>query len=134
MEGMTRRKSNHTLPQLNITNLVDVALTLVVILLIISPFIEQGIDVKLPSSSPSEIRVEKSLVITVAQNGVYYVESRNVTLGEMSGILREKKAQQEGLSVIIKGDGNVPYKDIVKALDTAKKCGIEKIGLATQAE
>jgi len=113
---------------------VDVALTLVVILLIISPFIEQGIEVKLPVSSPGKIKVEESLIVTVASDDVYYVNEKKVTPREMYNILRGKKAGNENLSVIIKGDREVHYKNIIKVLDIAKKCKIDVIGLATQTE
>ncbi|HNS31810.1 MAG TPA: biopolymer transporter ExbD [bacterium] len=134
MQRISRRDNNSSLPQLNITNLVDVALTLVVILLIISPFIEQGIEVKLPSSSPAEIQIEKSIVITAAPDNVYYLESNRVTLREMYNILRDRSRDNKDISVIIKGDESVSYRNIIKVLDIAKKCEIEKIGLATQAE
>ena len=44
---LSKRNDNHTLTQLNITNLGDLALTIVDILLIISPFLEQGIELQL---------------------------------------------------------------------------------------
>ncbi|MBN1445012.1 MAG: biopolymer transporter ExbD [Candidatus Omnitrophica bacterium] len=131
----TLRKNNHlTFSQVNITNLVDVALTLVIILLIIAPFIEQGIEVKLPASSPGKVTVENSTVITVAPNDVYYVDDKKVTLRELYNIVREKKKADANLSVIVKGDESVSYKNIVRVLDISKKCEIEAIGLATQLE
>jgi biopolymer transport protein ExbD len=134
MQTLRRDNHNLTFSQVNITNLVDVALTLVVILLIISPFIEQGIEVKLPVSSPGKIKVEESLIVTVASDDAYYVNEKKVTPREMYNILRGKKAGNENLSVIIKGDREVHYKNIIKVLDIAKKCKIDVIGLATQTE
>jgi len=131
----TLRKNNHTaFSQINITNLVDVALTLVIILLIIAPFIEQGIEVKLPASSPGKVTVENSTVITVAPGDVYYIDDKKVTLREMYNILKEKKNADANTSVIVKGDESVSYKNIVKVFDISKKCEIEAIGLATQVE
>ncbi len=134
MRTLRRNDNSSTFSQVNITNLVDVALTLVVILLIIAPFIEQGIEVKLPASSPGKIEVEKSSVITVAPDDVYYINEKKVTLREMYDILKEQKAVNEKLSVIIKGDQEVYYKNVIKVLDIAKKCKIEVIGLATRVE
>jgi biopolymer transport protein ExbD len=134
MDSLSRRNGNLTFSQVNITNLVDVALTLVVILLIISPFIEQGIEVNLPVSSPAEITVEKSIIITAAPKDVYYMEGKKVTLREMYNRLREKRSENADISIIVKGDENVSYKNIIKVLDIAKKCEIEKIGLATRVE
>jgi biopolymer transport protein ExbD len=132
----TLRRDNHnlTFSQVNITNLVDVALTLVVVLLIIAPFIEQGIEVKLPVSSPGKIKGEEALIVTVAPEDVYYINEKKVTPRELYNILREKRAGDENLSLIIKGDRDVYYKNIIKILDIAKKCKIDVIGLATQTE
>ncbi len=134
MERLSRRNGNFTFSQINITNLVDVALNVVIILLIMSSFIEQGIEVQLPKSSPAEIQIEKSLVVTVSANDTYYIEDKQVTFRQMYNIFREKSSENRGISVIVKGDENVSYKNIIKVLDIAKKCGIEKIGLATQVE
>ncbi|MCM8820694.1 MAG: biopolymer transporter ExbD [Candidatus Omnitrophica bacterium] len=134
MNSIRKNSEGITFSRVNITNLVDVALTLVIILLIISPFLEQGIEVKLPTSSPGRVQVENSTIITIAPGDVYYIDDRKVTLREMYNILREKKRINEDLSVVIKGDESVLYKNIVKVLDISKKCNIETIGLATQAE
>ena len=131
---LSKRNDNHTLPQLNITNLVDVALTLVVILLIISPFLEQGIEVQLPVSSPAKIQIEKSIIITVAPNNTYYFGNQKVTLRELYNLLQDEKNKNEDISIIVKGDEKVFYKNIIKVLDMAKKCKISKIGLATIIE
>ncbi|HPP30558.1 MAG TPA: biopolymer transporter ExbD [bacterium] len=134
MNSIRKNNGDLTFSQVNITNLVDVALTLVIILLIISPFLEQGIEVKLPTSSPGKVQVENSTIITIAPGDIYYIDDRKVTLREMYNILREKKRINENLSVVIKGDESVLYKNVVKVLDISKKCNIENIGLATQAE
>lgn len=129
---MKNHRENFPLSQINITNLVDVALTLVIILLMIAPLLEQGIEVKLPKSSPYKIKVKKSIIITVSARNVYYIGSKKVSLRQLYRILKEKSRENGKLSVVVKGDENVPYKNIVKVLDIAKKCKINMIGLATQ--
>jgi len=129
---MKNNRENFPLSQINITNLVDVALTLVIILLMIAPLIEQGIEVKLPASSPSKIEIRKSIIITVAPGNVYYIGGKKVSLRQLYRILKEKSRENRELSIVVKGDENVPYKNIVKVLDIAKKCKINMIGLATR--
>jgi len=132
MNNYTDHKSGFPISNINITNLVDVALTLVIILLMIAPLIEQGIEVKLPESSPSKIEVKRSIVITVAKNNTYYLGSKKITLRNLYRELKTKKGA--GVSVIVKGDKDVPYKNIIKVLDIVKKCKIEKVGLATKVK
>lgn len=128
---MKNRKNDF--PQISITNLVDVALTLVVILLMLAPMIEQGIEVKLPKSSPYEMKIEKSIIITVAPGNQYFISGKQMSLSEIYKFLKEKSYQKD-VSVIVKGDEKVPYENIIKVLDIAKKCKIDTIGLATQSE
>jgi biopolymer transport protein TolR len=134
MMNLSRKENGFPFSQINITNLVDVALTLVIILLMIAPIIERGIEVKLPVSSPGKIKVEDSLIVTVATSNRYYIGEKQVTLRELYKILKEKKQEKEEVSVVVKGDRTVSYKNIVKVLDIAKKCEINLIGLATQEE
>jgi len=129
-----RKYSNNrnTITQINITNLVDIALTLVIILLMLAPMIEQGIEVSLPKSGPYEMKIEKSIIITVSPDNKYFIGGKETTLEEMYNFLKQKS--QEGISVIVKGDGRVSYENIIKVLNIVKKCKIELIGLATQPE
>ncbi|MFN4227653.1 MAG: ExbD/TolR family protein [Candidatus Ratteibacteria bacterium] len=130
---MRNRNNRESFAQINITNLVDIALTLVIILLMIAPMIEQGIEVKLPKSAPYEMKVEKSIIITIAPENQYYVGGRKMTLQEIYTFLKEK-GQEKDISIIIKGDEKVFYEDVIKILNIAKKCKIDMIGLATQVE
>ncbi len=127
------RENKDSITQINITNLVDIALTLVIILLMIAPMIEQGIEVSLPKSSPYEMKIEKSIIITVSSDNKYFIGSKQVDLEEMYKFLKEK-SQNKDFSVIVKGDEKVPYENIIKVLDIIKKCKIDLIGLATQPE
>ncbi|HOK55844.1 MAG TPA: biopolymer transporter ExbD [bacterium] len=130
---MKNRNNKNSLAQINITNLVDIALTLVIILLMIAPMIEQGIEVKLPKASPYEMKIEKSIVITVAPENQYFVGGKKMNLNEIYSFLKEK-SQEKNISVIVKGDEKVQYENIIKILDIAKKCKIDMIGLATRTE
>lgn len=130
---MRPRNNKDSLTQINITNLVDIALTLVIILLMIAPMIEQGIEVKLPKSAPYEMKIEKSIVITVAPEGQYFIGGKKMNLNEIYTFLKDK-SQEKDVSVVVKGDEKVQYENIIKVLDIAKKCKIDMIGLATQVE
>jgi len=128
-----RNRNKNSFAQINITNLVDIALTLVIILLMIAPMIEQGIEVKLPKSSPYEMQIEKGIIITVAPENQYFIGGKKMSLEDIYNFLKEK-SQEKDIFVVIKGDEKVHYENIIKILDIAKKCKIDMIGLATQAE
>ncbi len=130
---INQRKNDIFYSGINITNLVDIALTMVIVLLMIAPFIEHGIEVKLPASSPSKIKLEESIIITVAPENRYFIGSEEVNIEKLKNILMNKSKEKE-ISVVVKGDESVSYKNIIKVLNIAKKCKINTIGLATQEE
>ncbi|MGC8976980.1 MAG: ExbD/TolR family protein [Candidatus Ratteibacteria bacterium] len=130
---MRNRNKRPEIAQINITNLVDIALTLVLCLLMLAPMIEQGIEVSLPKSSPYEMKIEKSIIITVAPDNRYFIAGKQMSLREIYNFLKNKTYDNQ-ISVIVKGDERVPYENIIKILDIVKKCNINMIGLATQTE
>ena len=123
---------DNALTKINITNLVDVALTMVVILLMVSPFIEQGIQVKLPVSGPVKLSVQKPVILTVAQDKRIFVGDTPVSLSELKTVLKEKAGGNPDFGVIVKGDSNISYQDLINVLDAIKSASITRIGLATR--
>ncbi len=118
--------------KINITNLVDIALTLVVILLMISPFIEQGFSVKLPKSGPSKMALEKSLIITITKNNQIFIGNKYVNLLELKNVLEKKVKTNPNSGVVIKGAKNISYQNIINVLNIVKNSNIKKVGLATE--
>ena len=125
---------NNAFSKINITNLVDIALTLVVILLMVSPFIEQGFQVKLPTSNPSKMTVEKSLILTIAENDKILIGNNTVSLSELKNVLEQKTGINPEAGVIIEGNRNISYQSLITVLDIIKSSNITKVGLATEIE
>ena len=127
-----QKNNDNAFLKINITNLVDVALTLVVILLMISPFIEQGFSVKLPVSGPSKIALEKSLILTIAKNNEVFVGNQSVTLSRLRDMLEKEVKTHPDSGVVIKGEKNISYQSLINVLDVVKSLHIKKVGLATE--
>jgi len=120
-------------PPINITNLVDIALTLVVVLLMISPFIEQGFEVKLPTTSPARLSAEKTIIVTVAPGRLYYLAGAPVSAEQLTASLRERIQKEPDLTVIVKGDERISYGELARVLDLIKTANVNLVGLATQS-
>ncbi|MCL5408835.1 MAG: biopolymer transporter ExbD [Candidatus Omnitrophica bacterium] len=118
--------------KINITNLVDIALTLVVILLMISPFIEQGFSVKLPKSGPNKMALEKSIILTITKNNEVFIGNKSVNLSELKNALEKEAKTNPNSGVVIKGEKNISYQDLINVLDIVKSSHIKKVGLATE--
>ncbi len=123
--------NDNAFSKINITNLVDIALTLVVILLMISPFIEQGFSVKLPKSGPSKMALEKSIILTITKNNEVFIVNKPVNLFDLKNILEKEAETNPNSGVVIKGEKNISYQDLINVLNIVKDSHIKKVGLAT---
>lgn len=111
---------------INLTNLIDVTMTTLVCYMIITPFIEQGIDVKLPQTSPHRLEKKDSVTITITKDNKLYLGNSLVTISQL------KKGLKKDQNVIIKADKDVNYGNVINVLDELNASGISNVGLATE--
>ncbi|MCM8815209.1 MAG: biopolymer transporter ExbD [Candidatus Omnitrophica bacterium] len=123
----------NALSRINIINFIDVALVLVIILLMVSPMIEQGMEVRLPVSGPSKMTVEKSVVLTIAKGGKIFWGNREVGPDTLESIALKAVSQNPELVIVVKGDRAISYQELIDVLDILKRADVKKIGLATEA-
>ncbi len=119
--------------QINVTPLVDVMLVLLIIMMLVAPMLQKGVDVKLPLAANTADKPEsdQQTVLAVDARDKFYVNSMEVSRAEMAD--RVKKALEEKTErvVLIKGDTDASYRAIMAAMDDLRKAGIEDIGLIT---
>src|SRR4029079_15728142 len=122
--------------EINVTPMVDVMLVLLIIFMIVTPLLQQGVSVNLPrdmiSPDPDEeIAKDTSVVIAIPDNSNFYIGKEQFpidALGDKVKRLMENKPPDKRI-VYIKSGVEVDYGQVVKALDTIRKQDIDKIGL-----
>jgi biopolymer transport protein ExbD len=119
--------------EINVTPLLDVAWTLLVVFIIAVTASVQGIKVNLPkaSNTPSLVK-PKTKAITIHANGQLYLDAYPVTLAELETRLRQYKAVDPDFPVVIKGDAKIYYERVVEVLDLMQTLEITQMGLVTQ--
>jgi biopolymer transport protein ExbD len=127
-----RRTEEAVLSQINVTNLVDVTITTLIIYMLIAPIMEHGIDVRLPQSSPLTMHAPDPVTISVSRKGVIFINNTQVTREQLRGRLKDIARFRSDQAVVIRGDDDIPYKEIVGILDMAKTSGLVNLGLATR--
>ena len=130
-----RRKRQYDLElvsDINVTSLVDVMMTLLIIFIIVAPMLEQGIDITLPTADPKRIDVAEVLTISVAENERVYLEGQRVTLDELGERLANVHAAREDVAVLIKADTDLRYGKVIEVLDTVRGVGITRLAMATK--
>ena len=135
-----RPRQSHPIAEMNVTNLIDLGFTLLIIFMIATPLInqEQTIPVNLPLESKSQQqKVDKSLrfvAISADAKGNYYLEGRvtPISLVELRSRLRLYGAETKPPVIRIRGDARVPYEKIVQLMDELKKANLLKFTFDTQ--
>jgi biopolymer transport protein ExbD len=119
---------------INVTPLVDVMLVLLIIMMLVAPMLQKGVDVRLPEAVNTSDKpdTQEQTVIHVTARKEFYVNGVKVSerdfLDRVQSVLEEKKEK----IVLIKGDTDAPYSSIMQAMDELRKAGIEDIGLITE--
>jgi len=133
-----RKQPAHPISELNVTNLIDVAFTLLIIFMIATPLIqqEQTIPLDLPVESTREqVRPDKDLrfvAISIDAHGDFYVSDEPVTLAELRSKLNAFAAEPKQPVIRIRGDAKVPYQKVIQLMDELKKYNLSKVTFDTQ--
>jgi biopolymer transport protein TolR len=135
-----RHQQAHPIADLNITNLVDLGFTLLIIFMIATPLInqEQTMPVNLPvvSKAPAPKPDPKQTFqpITIDAGGRFLWGSQPVSMNELRAKLDAAASLSNQPVIRIRADGSVAYQKIMTLLDELKKHGLSKITFDTQAE
>jgi len=93
----------------------------------------QGIKVNLPKASEAaSVAKPKTKAISITADGTIYLDTYPVTMTELESLLRQYKAQDPNLPVIIKADASIQYQRVVDVLDLTGRLDITQLGLVTQ--
>jgi len=106
---------------------------LLIIFIILCTATVQGIKVNLPKASAQPSLAEnKTKAITITSDGTIYLDTFPVTMPELENMLRQLKAANPNLPVIIKADSTIQYQRVVDVLDLMGRLEISQLGLVTQ--
>jgi biopolymer transport protein ExbD len=119
--------------ELNITSMLDLAWTLLVVFIISVTAAVQGVKVNLPQASAApSLAKPKTKAITIHSSGQIFLDAYPVTMTELESMLRAHRAADPNLPVIIKGDEQIYYQKVIDVLDLLQKLDITQMGLVTQ--
>jgi biopolymer transport protein ExbD len=119
--------------ELNVVPLLDLAWNLLIVFIMVVTATVQGINVNLPKASAAAGNIKPATkAITITGEGTIYLDSAPVTMTELDQRLRQLKASNPNLPVVIKGDEKISYKSVIEVLDLLQKLEITQLGLVTQ--
>ena len=130
---MNLKMEQKMLETFSLSSLTDIVLLLLIFFLLSSTFIIQpGIKVNLPEAESSEELLDKSITVTIAKEGVYYLNDEQVSLNELGANLNSLYKSFADEVVILKADKEVTVNQLVEVWDICKKVGFKVFNLATE--
>ena len=134
--AMTAGGSGSFQSDINVTPMVDIMLVLLIIFMVVTPFLQQGITVNLPKNLDNpevdqNIIKESSIVISVPEDGQYYLGKVPVAREELTQKVDSmlRNLEEQNRIVYIKSGVGVSYGDVVNVINEVRKLGVDRIGL-----
>jgi biopolymer transport protein TolR len=109
-------------------------LVLLVIFMITAPLLSQGVKVELPraAAQPVESQDQETLVVTVDRQGNYFLDDRRISSEELRRKVAAILRVRPKTPVLIRGDRQANYGEVVKAMTLLQSAGAPSVGLLTE--
>lgn len=123
--------------ELNVTPLMDLAFSLLIIFMISTPLLEQTIPINLPKqdkNAASERPEIKFQVISITKSGQIYWGKQPVDMNELDRLLGLLANEKEPPAISLRGDFSLPYQKIVDVIDAVKRHNLTKLHLDTEVK
>jgi|SRR6516164_2012105 biopolymer transport protein ExbD len=119
----------------NVVPLIDILLVLIIIFMVITPLTPKGLDTLVPQPSPNQqqnVELEnKTVVVQVAQDGKLKINNEDTTWERLGPRIEQIFKERAEKVAFVKGDNDVLFMDVARAIDIMKEAGIDKVGLIT---
>jgi biopolymer transport protein TolR len=132
--SMQLGKTGGVKSDINVTPLVDVMLVLLIIMMIVAPMLQKGVDVKLPTAANTTDKPETQdqTVVAVSADGRLFLNSVEVPENDLIRRINDALENKKAKIVLIKADEDAPYGRVMAAMDSLRKAQVEDMGLVTE--
>ena len=139
---MKNRQQRRAMAEINVVPYIDVMLVLLVIFMITTPLLSQGVKVSLPQAKAESLTAQREpIIITVDAQGHYYLNimdnpnvaiTPQVLVNRVAAELQVARQQGKQPLVLVKGDSDSNYGNVVQAMVLLQHAGVGDVGLMTE--
>ena len=133
-----RRRS---MSDINVVPYIDVMLVLLIIFMVTAPLLNQGVEVDLPTApaNPLDADGPEPIVVSVDETGLIYLNINSNPDASIDASAMVDRVQQaltidSKRPVMVRGDANGPYENVVRVLVTLQRANVNSVGLVTDPE
>jgi len=135
MKRFSQRNALVTLAEINITPLLDLAFVLLIIFVITTPLLEQGLNLKLPTGDMrdnKQIDPRNVRTVEVDLAGNYMMAKRPMALDQIISQIKAHRSRNPQILVYIRADERGPYRNVAAILNRLELAGIDQVSLRTE--
>jgi biopolymer transport protein TolR len=120
---------------INVTPMVDVMLVLLIIFMVITPMLQNKVNVDLarvdnPTAMPDADK-EDAIVVAVTRDGGVFLGQNKVATSELGTLVRDKLADKPGKTIFVRADARAQFRAVEDAIDAVRTAGVDEVGLLT---
>ena len=130
-------KKGASMADINVTPMADIMIVLLIIFMVITPMLQKGVDVKLPSAANTKERKDepKTIVVAIKADSTTYLNGIKIeNHGDLVPQIKERLEELADTNkvVYLKGDENLSYSEVMKIMDYCREAGVEEIALIAE--
>jgi len=120
--------------EINVTSLVDVAFTLLIIFMITAPILQGGIEIQVPEAAAGPLSSSEALVVSIDENEQLYVDDAPVTFDEFDATIEQLIKNYESDEVFLKADADLRFEIVVRVLGRIQESGVSGVNIIANPE
>jgi biopolymer transport protein ExbD len=136
MRRFSDRPTLHTLTEINVTPLLDLAFVLLIIFIITTPLMEKSVNLEVPTSGEANQSVDTAQVLTIAidKDDVITLNDETMDPATLETRLITLHSEKPDAPVIVRPDKSLSVQHLVSVMDVLQRAKISKVGVATRSE
>ena len=131
-----RQRQADKMPELMISPMLDLIFLLLAFFIISTMYMTEvrTISIALPAAQNAEVVHKSSSLVTVRKDGSYWLDDKKMPLDAIVAEVKKRSGSDANYSVVIRGEKDAAYNDVIHVLDRFKAAGITRCGRAAEQE
>jgi len=129
-----RRTQLKGIDEINMTPLIDLTFLLLIVFMITMPLMEYGTEVNAPEMNAESLPEDNTKTVNLRADGVYVIDKLEMNADQARATLERFYQENPNFNILVRGDGECIYSNIVEVVKMARDAGFTKAQLVTSAE
>ena len=121
---------------INVTPMVDVMLVLLIIFMVITPLLQNKVQIDLARAQNATLMPdadkEDAVVVAITRDGGVFLGPNKVDPSQLGSLVRDMLADKTDKTIFVRADARAQFKSVEDAIDDVRTAGVEEVGLLTQ--